>query len=627
MPSALLQHTLNLLFLTGISLIAIGLGRLILCRPGIKFISIGEYVVFSLGLGFGILSYSAFVLGALQLLYPAVVYLLVGLYAFLVLAGRLGLRCPLAIESKSSFNAQLSFWDRCIGNILIACLFLGFFLVLTPAIGKDALSYHLAVPKLFLKHHGIYFIPGNIFAQYPLNSEMLFTVALVLRGDVLAKGINFVTALCILLGMWQFARHHLSEIAFVPFALLVFYTIPSVFVSSHMAYSDLTVSFYAFLAVYSFVNWFRRREDQWLILCGVLSGLAISTKYTALLLPFLGCLGILWACRHHRLSNQHVLRLLLVYVTCAVVVGSPFYIKNWIMTGNPFYPFLYAIFDGKGWDPEQARLYDLFHRSLGMGRGFWDYLLLPWNVSVNARMHSPQFDGILGPVFILILPFALGMRKIAIGVKIAMVYCLFTFLFWASSVQQIRYLIPVFPFLALMIAHVLSYYHRRRAVFGVLLVLIAGSLGFSGYHIVRDFLKIRPVGVITGLEDRDAFLNRMIPSYAMFQYVNMQLPEDSKIFLIYMQNLGYLCDRPYYSDSMFESYTIQKILGQSPTPEDVCAYLKEGGFTHILYDINYVSGEMSTFSEQEKDLFFTFQEKCLVLTNAEKERYYLYRLL
>ncbi len=627
MPSALLQHTLNLLFLAGISFIAFGLGRLALCRAGTKFISLGEHVVFSLGLGFGILSYSVFVLGALQVLYPAAVYLLVGLYALLSLAGWLSLGCPLEIEGKYSFKNRHSFWDRCIGAILVACLFLGFFLVLTPAIGKDALSYHLAVPKLFLKHHGIHFIQGNIFAQYPLNSEMLFIAGLALRGDVLAKGIHFVMGLCILLGMWQFARHHISDIAFVPIALLVFYSIPSVFVGSHMAYSDLTVTFYAFLAVYAFANWFRRREDRWLILCGVLSGLAISTKYTALLLPFLGCLGILWACRHHRVSIQHISRLLLAYVTCAVVVGSPFYMKNWIMTGNPFYPLLYKILDGRGWDPEQARLYDLFLRSLGMGRGLWDYLSLPWNVSVNAKMHSPQFDGVLGPVFILILPFALGMRKIAIGVKIAMAYCLFTFMFWASSAQQIRYLIPVFPFLAIMSAYVLSYYHRRSAVFGVLVVLMTGGLGFNGYHIAKDFLKIKPLGVMTGSEDRDAFLNRMIPSYAMFQYVNRELPEGSKIFFIYMKNLGYLCDHPYYSDSMFESYTIQKILGQSAIPADVYAYLKEGGFTHVLYDINYVSGEMSTFSEQEKDLFFAFQKKYLELMNAEKERYYLYRLL
>jgi len=113
----------------------------------------------------------------------------------------------------------------------------------------------------------------------------------------------------------------------------------------------------------------------------------------------------------------------------------------------------------------------------------------------------------------------------------------------------------------------------------------------------------------------------------MFQYINRELPEDSKIFLIYMKNLGYLCDYPYYSDSMFESYSIQKILDQSATPADVYASLREGGFTHILYDINYVSGEMSTFSEQEKTLFFAFQKKCLELVSAEKERYYLYRLV
>jgi hypothetical protein len=161
----------------------------------------------------------------------------------------------------------------------------------------------------------------------------------------------------------------------------------------------------------------------------------------------------------------------------------------------------------------------------------------------------------------------------------------------------------------------------------VLVVLMAGSLGFNGYHIVRDFLQIKPLGVIAGSEDRDAFLSRMIPSYAMFRYVNKELPEGSKIFFIYMKNLGYLCDHPYYSDSMFESYTIQKILDQSATPSDVYASLKQGGFTHILYDINHVSGEMTTFSKQERDLFLAFQKRYLELKNVEKGRYYLYRLL
>jgi hypothetical protein len=298
-----------------------------------------------------------------------------------------------------------------------------------------------------------------------------------------------------------------------------------------------------------------------------------------------------------------------------------------MMTGNPLYPFLYEVFGGRGWDPEQARLYDLFVRSQGMGRGFLDYLLLPWNVSINARMGSPQFDGILGPIFILTLPFAVGMRKIAIGAKIAMFYCLFAFVFWASSPQQIRYLIPFLPFLAIMTGYILSYYQRRKSVFCLLAVFVAGGLGFNAYYIMKDFVKVRPLGVITGLEDRGHFLSRVVPSYTMFQYVNTHLPEDSKVFLIYMKNFGYLCERQYYSDSIFESYTIQKLLAHSATRADVYHGLKERSFTHILYDINYISGHMSTFSDVEKEMFLAFQERYLKLLKSDKGRYYLYRLV
>jgi len=78
---------------------------------------------------------------------------------------------------------------------------------------------------------------------------------------------------------------------------------------------------------------------------------------------------------------------------------------------------------------------------------------------------------------------------------------------------------------------------------------------------------------------------------------------------------------------MFETYTIQKILSQSKTARDVYDSLKERGFTHILYDINYVFGNMSTFSGQEKARFSVFQKRHLELMNTEQERYYLYRVL
>ncbi|QTA92394.1 ArnT family glycosyltransferase [Desulfonema magnum] len=616
----------DIICLSGICVLVVGMGRFILDRIGIRSVSLGQDVIISAGTGLGVLSYSVFILGIFQCLFPVVLYILLGIYAAFSLSGWLILRRSwLNLRTLNKKDNRLSFSDICISVILGISLLGALLFVLTPAIGNDALTYHLAVPKLFLEHHGFFFIPGNIFSHYPLNSEMLFLIALVLRGDILAKGIHFAMAMFTLGALWQFTRDYISETASFPLILLIFFTIPSVFMNAHMAYNDMTLTFYTFLAVYTFMNWFSQKGSRWIILCGLFSGLAMATKYAALLVPLLGCLGIL--CAFHRETHYRKMFYVLgIYALCVAVFGSPFYIKNWVMSGNPLYPFFYKIFGGKGWSTDQARYYDFFLQNLGMGRGLWDYVLLPWNLSFHAKMHSPQFDGIMGPVFILTLPFALGMRKIATGAKVGMIYCLFTFIFWASSAQQIRYLIPIFPFLAVMTGYTLDYYRKNRIVHTLLAMFITLSLVFNGYYIVKDFIKIRPFSFVAGTEDRDAYLNRLIPSYAMFRYVNTRLPKDTKIFFIYMKNQGYLCDRPYYSDSMFESYTIQNILAKSATPKDVYLALKKTGFTHMLYDINYITGKISTFSDQEKSLFLDFQKRYLKLLKIEKRKYYLFAL-
>ena len=170
----------------------------------------------------------------------------------------------------------------------------------------------------------------------------------------------------------------------------------------------------------------------------------------------------------------------------------PFYLKNWIVTGNPFYPFFYELFDGLLWDADQARLYDIFIQGLGMGRSLIDYLLLPWNLSFRARMESPHFDGILGPIFFLMLPFLIGKRRWEIPIRVLILYSLMTFLFWASSAQQIRYLIPLFALLAIVTGAILTHYRNQKPIFALLMFIIAGSLLFNGYHIFRDFMKVRP---------------------------------------------------------------------------------------------------------------------------------------
>lgn len=623
MFDVLLQQGLTLFLLTMLIFMVIGIGRLILYKINISFVSSGEWIFFSAGIGFGITGYSIFFLGLFQLFYPLSISILLILLLIFSLTGWLQW-C--SSPMKPGLQERCSSWDRLASFLLILCLAAGLLLTLTPEIGKDALIYHLAVPKLFLKHHGFYFIPGNIFSNYPLHSEMLFLIGLFLQGDILSKGMHFLVLLCILLGMDQFMRYRMKRHDFPALSLLIFCTIPSVFLISHMAYNDLFVTFYSVAAVFAFINWVHNVERGWLILSGVFTGLAMASKYTALLLPFLGCLGILWAVRHHHFPVRKILRFLLLYGLILILWGSPFYIKNWIVTGNPFYPFIYSIFGGAGWEPEQARLYDFFVQNMGMGRAFLDYVLLPWNLSFHAKMGSPHFDGIIGPIFITTLPFAMGIRKLEGDLKIMAVYCVFMFLFWAFSAQLIRYLIPIFPFLAIVTGSILTDCRRKKILNIILVCLITGSLIFNGYHLFRDYMNVRPFHVVVGTEDRNDFLNRTISSFTMFDYLNHQAPSDAKILLIYMKNWTFLCEHDCYSDSMFESYTLQKILSQASTPEEVSSTLRHKGFTHLLCDIEYIYGSLSTFTPSERALFDAFKKGHLELLKTERS-FSLYRII
>jgi hypothetical protein len=620
MPTTLVQQGITILFLAGWCLLTMGVGRLCLSSTAIRLVSRSEGLFLSAGIGLVITGYAVFLLGATgSLTAPGIALMLISLT---VISGA-GWLHPLQIAPAAPSGRSI--WELSALLLLAILLLAGLMLTLTPEIGKDALIYHLAVPKLYLLHHGFYFIPGNAFTGFPLLAEMHFLLALFLRNDILAKAMSYALLCGTLLGISLFARHVLRKQQFPILSMLIFVSIPSVFAVSHTAYNDLFVAFFTLAAIYSLFRWSEDRLTAWLILCGLFSGGAAACKYTALLATPLGCLGILYLANRSGDGSRETLRRLALYIAAALIAGSPFYLKNWAVMGNPFYPFFYGIFGGRGWDPDQARLFDLLTQSLGMGRSFLDYLFLPWNLSLRAKM-DVGFDGILGPIFLLTLPFLAAWRRWETPLQMILIYTLLTFFFWASSVQQMRHLIPIFPLLALVVGAILTRYQSRKNIFALLLCIVAGSLAFNGYHIARDFIKINPLRVAVGLESRDHFLTRTLPTYTMYRFVNETLPPDARVFLIYMKNYTFLCERDCYADEMFEVHTLQKILREEVSPDRIHNRLKAEGFTHLLYNEFYLIGEPSPLSAEEKQLFLAFQNSHLV--NIRQQGYYrLYRLI
>lgn len=628
MTGAIVLVSWNAMLLAAVVLPAAALGNALLTCTDVSFSSRAENGLYSLATGFGIMGYSLFVLGAVGLFnrWSIGALMVVGFFAAVRWLIRTLKKKRRGVASKPA-GVLLLESDRIAAVLLVAALTASFLLVLTPPVGNDSLSYHLAVPKLYLTHKGFFPIPGNIFSNYPLLSEMLYLLALALNSDIAAKGIHFFSCMAILVGMGVFGIRHMGLNRGIATSQLIFFTIPSVFATAPLAYSDMTFSLFVLLAVHAYMNWYETGQSGWLWLCAAMSGLAAATKYAGLFLPFIGLLGILWACRKKSAANPETIRLAAAYLMATVIVGSPFYIKNTVLTGNPLYPFFFGLFGGSGWDADQARRYDLFHRTLGMGRTFWDYLLLPWNISLHAKMYSPRFDGVVGPIFLLTLPFLAGVKKMATGVKITLVFCGVMFVFWAANVQQIRYLIPIFPFLSLLVVWVYTDYRRHRKPMAPLIAAgIVCGITAGGYHITRQFHTARPTAFIMGSESRADFYRRHIPAYDSFAYINTHLPEDAKIFMIYMKNLGYLCDRPYYSDSILESHTLEKILAAGDTSESIRLSMINRGFTHLLYDARLLLGDSGPLSDRDRDRFLQFQMQHADTIKIVGDRFHLLRI-
>lgn len=620
MASAVRDTLFNLLLLPLAAVTVTGVGGLVLRAAGVEAASRGERYFFAFAAGLAATGYAVFVPAALRVLGPAALWALVAVLVAASGAGWRALRAPgPPRDAGIPLGPPRPVLETAAVPLLAALLVAGLALALAPETGKDALLYHLAVPKEYLKRGGFVFLPGNVFANYPLLGEMAYIPALFLRGEVFAKLLHFGSLAGVLAGMRSFSLRHVPENAFPWSSLLLFAAIPTVFSVSHTANVDLFVVLYALAALFAYANWADEGRGGWLALSGAFTGAALSCKYTALLLPFLGVLGVLMEARRRNATDREALGNLLRYLAPAAVLGAPFYVKNLVLTGNPFYPFLYGLFGGKGWDAEQARLYDALVEHLGMGRGWIDTLLLPWNVSLRAQADSPRFDGILGPVFLFALPFLFGVRRVAAPLKAALAFSLLWFLFWASSAQLTRYLLPVFPFLAVAVGVALTWRRSRpgRWPYRLLAVVVSGGLAFGGYHIAREFGKTGPLGVIAGTESRADYLGRVVPVSRMYGYLDRHLPSGSKVFLVYMRNYTFLCETECYSDSMFESYTIQKILSGSRSADEVRAALRSGGFTHLMYDGRYVFGDLSTFTPREKELFARFQEEGLVLLHEE----------
>ncbi len=522
---------------------------------------------------------------------------------------------------------------------------------LAPPLKWDSLVYHLELPKRYLHAGGVIFLDDNLFAGQPQLAEMLFTWAMALRSGETASILGWGVGVIALAGVAGFARRLVSIHAFwiAPAVLLVGASIAR---GLSWAYVDLWVMLYGLVTTIALDVYRDTSERKWLALAGIMGGLALGAKYTAFSILVSGlCLLLVRPLKAIFPSQQRdqavedqgearraalalLIRETALFGGIALLVFSPWLLKNLAMTGNPVYPFFFA---GKGIDEYRQ----MFHARSLPARSLLDGLIIPLQATILGIEGGPTFNTSIGPLLLAFIPGSLlGWRSIPIDRRerytrlFAMVLPIWPL--WAigamvaAPLARTRHYYGIFPALAILAAvgiESASQIRLPRLRMGwvinglVILVLILTAISEG-----LNFTYVDPLRVLTGVQSEVDYLTEQLGWFGPTMEAVNSLPPDSRVAFLW-EPRTYYCHVYCHPDVILDRWWyLMRTIGE---PSRINSQLLATGFTHILiYDLG------AQFERREQDLFepgdwealMQFRETELKLIQRFGEAYSLYVL-
>lgn len=480
-------------------------------------------------------------------------------------------------------STGLAIWAA-IFVILIFELLLG----LLPPTSRDELTHHLAIPKLYAKAGRIIEVPMAPYAYYPMLLDMLYTPWVYWGFDFVPKWIHawfgFLTGLALYA---ELSRRMNAVYGLLGFFFFV--STPAVLRLSHWGYIDLGITFYTTASLLCLLRWRESRTAlRWLMLSGLSLGFALATKPNGLVAALvLALLFIAVQVKPPRENPRQLTREMVLIAGFALVPFLPWLVKNWWQTGNPFFPLLGNLFAGKTAAGAAAVGFGsvgiFAKRALLYQENFWQILSLPLRVFFSGQDDSPQFfDGILTPALIAFLPWAfkgkwLEEKKLLAG------FALLFFLYALFLVElRIRYVLLIVPPLTVLLVYgIFNLYLRiKRPAY-----LVAAVIFFAVWHGVylwRYIDAAAPFPYLFGGESREAYLNRMLPEYGAFHFINSQTETTAKIYLLFIGRRAYYCERNYFHDSGDLPGFLLGTVRSAKNPEQLEQALRQKEITHLL---------------------------------------------
>ncbi len=213
-----------------------------------------------------------------------------------------------------------------------------------PPLAYDALMYHLVFPAEWIRQGRLVYVPTFFAAPansyFPCNGEAIF--AYVMLGGGGERLVNLAQVPFLLAGAAALAgiarRCGLGWRASA-LAGFLFAAMPEVAAQAGSALVDVILASGVLLAVFFTLEYAATGSRAAIALAGASLGFVAGTKSLGLVFAaLLALLVALAAWTSRTRGGRTIARDLGVLALCALPLGAFWYLRNWVITGNPFFP-------------------------------------------------------------------------------------------------------------------------------------------------------------------------------------------------------------------------------------------------------------------------------------------------
>ncbi len=495
--------------------------------------------------------------------------------------------------------------------LLLSCL--------APIANGDSIASYLYVPRKWVEYHSFFHPPHAVLGATPVLILTMNSIGLLFKSPSLSMLLSgWWMAVLSSMAVYSVTRLFATRwVALISAAFFLF--IPDVILLVESTKVDLGWVFFDLAGILAFLYISKHKKNRnYLFLSGVLIGFSLSSKFIGLYSAFIIFLFIPFFIKSDtKFSAKPFLIAWLLFVSGLLLTFWPTYTYNMMEYRNPVYP-AFAQFFERVWGGHNPQDYAVV-TGLNPETGLFGYFKIFWDMSLKPGF-AFGMGSLAGPFILAFIPGILLYKKnIPREIKIVLLYILVYSILWYLGKQRTRHFLPALGILSGLAAWSFwqFYLHGRKYQKTLVSCCVVAILLFQTGLINANTIVWR-IPTVVGLRSEEDYLRhifrdgRAYPNYEMIQYINSNLPPNSRIVCLWNYSAFYI--KP---DFMTHEWIDGYHAADMTSEKELVDFLREHKVTHVLVN-SYL---LDRFKRRLKELGRVYPESLLEDEDFE-EKYF-----